>query len=81
MTKQIHGHRVEATFRTKPMDFRNSNSSTKFAVNMKLVLQRLMIVVEWLQFNDDGLSRQNITSKVNFTCMLMSCREWVARLH
>lgn len=78
MSKHIHGHCVEATFGTKPMNFRNSNSSTKFAVNMELVLQHLIFVIDWLQFNDDELSGQNITSKVNVTCMLMSQdSEWV----
>ena len=56
MTKHIHGHCVEATFSTKPMDFRNSNSSMKFAVNMELMLQHLIFVIDWLQFHDDELS-------------------------
>ena len=54
MTKQIHGHRVEATFGTKPMDFRNSDSSTKFAVNMKLIEQKVAVVKQPGEFATRG---------------------------
>jgi hypothetical protein len=80
MTKHIHGHCVEPIFGTEPMNARNSDSSTKLAVNVKLVFQCLIFIVDRLQFNDNGLSRQKITSKVSFACVFMSIQESVARL-
>ena len=80
MTKHIHGHCVEPIFGTKPMNMRNSDSSMKLAVNLKLMFQCLIFVVYRLQFNDNRLSRKKITSKVSFACVFISIQEGVARL-
>ena len=54
------------------MGTRNANASAKFLVDMKLMLQGMVLCCDSLELKNDVLSQQNVMCEVYFTCILAS---------
>jgi len=57
LAKTVDCHCIEASFRTKPMDTRDTGPSLKFCVDMELAAQGVNLSFNSLEFNDDIVSR------------------------
>jgi len=56
LAKAIDHHRIETSFRTKPMDTRDTGPSLKLSVDTKFIAQAVNISVNALKFEDDVIS-------------------------
>ena len=56
LAKMVDCHCIKASFRTKPMDMRDTAPSLKLCVDMKLVDQGVNLSFNLLEFNDNIVS-------------------------
>jgi hypothetical protein len=52
-SEAIDHHRIEASFRTKPMDSRNTRLSIKLCIDTKLVAQGAILAFNPLEFDNN----------------------------
>ena len=56
LAKMVDCHCIEASFRTKPMDTRDTRPSLKLCIDMELTAQGVNLSFNSLKFNDDIIS-------------------------